>query len=253
MQHMQNVENRFGQKEEPAPVDRVYKPANTVVFLVGADGFPFLGPCKQLGSAADSCAGGDGHHRLARLGLVNVCAGRVFRDCGKRLALFRDQCCHPIVIGKTNPAVGGGFHHFGLRCFPLHNRQGGNFLVFLFGQLAVCARDGAFVNHIDILQIRRQAVAGDHTVGGKAGFGGTFVFDGFGHREHIFVVNRNIAGENQALAIVPAQFDRLIRGKRAAQCQGPFGFGPRHVFKRQGATGNPAKQGVIGAGFTHRR
>ena len=104
----------------------------------------------------------------------------------------------------------------------------------------------------DVFQFR-QAVAGDDAVGGQTRLGGAFVFDGIGDGEHEIGVDGNLAGEDQTLAVVPAEGDRFVRRQRAAGDDLPFRLGARHIGGGQAIAGGPAEDGVIRGGLADGR
>ncbi|CAL1690544.1 hypothetical protein MMB232_00671 [Brevundimonas subvibrioides] len=104
--------------------------------------------------------------------------------------------------------------------------------------------DAALVQDLGLAQRRRHALALDAAIGGDGDGGGAQVGDRVGHGEHVAVIDRQHAGEAQALTVVPGQGDRRRRRQGRSGRQPPDGVGTRNATAdvRPG----PAELGEIG-------
>ena len=158
-------------------------------------------------------------------------------------SVFGQQRRGKIFVGEAEPGV-GGVPALGLLVVDL---LVGLFLLALIAHHA----DQAFMQNV-IAEHRRRAVARDQRIGKqrdrRAALVGDLVLDG----EQIMVVDRDGAGEDEALAVVVGQRHRMIDAERAGALLLPHRIGARHG--RGGAGGrHPAEFGVIGVRRARRR
>jgi hypothetical protein len=115
--------------------------------------------------------------------------------------------------------------------------------------------DAAFVDDLGLAQavraVGRDALALDRGVGGQGHGRAALVADGVGDREHGVGIDRDGAGEHQALAVVIGQHDRRGRAQHLARRGRPHRLGRGQA----GHAGDPGpaevgEPGVLGAGGT---
>ena len=249
---MQQRKDRLGQEVEPAPVDRIDEPSYPALVLIAADGFPFLGARIKPGADLGTGAGGNGHDIMAHFSLIDVVLRHVFGDGRPRLALFRDQRRHPVMVGKADPAIGGGGLLFGRQRLALGHGEISEIGVIHFAEGAIGAAHQPFVHDVGVLQLG-QAMARNNAIGRKTRFGGACVVHLVGDGEHEIRINADRAGKGQALGVLPSQRYRGLVGQRGIARDGPLGLGIRHIRRFQPVARQPAKDGVIGVVLAHWR
>ena len=212
----------MGNKVEPAPVD------HQIEFLDAELGGVVVDRRHLLGAGEDPGGGLDGGARRDRLllakeiGLVVDWLNRP--ACGEarldRRGLRRNDRRAPVFVGEAEPPA-VALEGFG---------PAGRLLDVLIGDLLYAAvadhADEAFVQH-RIAADRRHAMAEHEGVGLHGRCRAAGVRDRIRDREHVFVVDRNDALEDQTRAIVPGQRHRLRWSERL-----PIG-GPYRVETRR--------------------
>ena len=98
----------------------------------------------------------------------------------------------------------------------------------------------------------RRAVARDQRIGKQRDRAAALVLDFVLDGEQIMVVDRDGAAEDQSLAVVVAQRNRMIDGQRAAAFLLPDRIRTRHFLRRAGGR-HPAELRVIGVRRARRR
>ncbi len=104
----QQALHRLGDKVEHAPVNGVDKAFNAAISLVAFDDLNHFSAGKERGAHSGGLPCGHIHGGQAHVGLVGVVGRRIFSNRVKVLAGGRNHGCHPVFIGKADPAV---FHH----------------------------------------------------------------------------------------------------------------------------------------------
>ena len=174
-------------------------------------------------------------------GLVDVVGGGVCdAELGlDGLVLRRDQRRHPVFVGDAQPAA-GGVEFLAWLLGPVAVLQLGGCKAVALGEGA----DAALVQDLGLAQRRGHALALDAAIGGDGDGGGAQVGHRVGHGEHVAGVDRQHAGEAQALAVVPGQGDRGRRRQGRSGGQPPDRIGPRNATRDIGS--GPAELGEIG-------
>ncbi len=121
-----------------------------------------------------------------------------------------------------------------------------------FRQLAVRHRNNAFVEDEEILKVLRFAVTRENAVWGEAYRSSACVFDTLSNREHKVLINRDRAGELQAVAVVPGQGHGRVDAQIATALCAPNRVGAGHLFKGQTCAGCPSIKRIIRAFLANR-
>ncbi len=241
IEEVDDQEDRAGQEEQEAPVDRIDEARQAEAFLIAFQDFVALGAGEQMAGLGKLAARRNGHGLAQHIGLhgldVALIAGPELGFDG--LTLIGDQGRQPEFVGDAQPAAGR---------FLADRRLLGPVLVFvLFSDIAAAlaeGADGALVRDHFPAQRRRYALAPNRAIGGNGDRLGAEVGHCVGDGEQILVVDRNHAGEAQPLAIVPGQGDGGRGRQGLARRQSPGGIQSGHAAGDIGS--EPAELGEIG-------
>jgi hypothetical protein len=118
------------------------------------------------------------------------------------------------VVGDPDPAIGRDLGDLGACALALHEGEIGGILVGDLGELPVGHLDDALVEDEEALEVVGDTVPGDEAVGREADGVAAAVLDRLGDGEEIVLVDRDLAAEGEARAVVP--FERHRRCRRRA-------------------------------------
>ncbi len=209
---------------------------NVLAGLIAFEDVHHLGAGEQPVGDGGGLAGRNGPRIQPVIGLIGLGArigARAQILAVEGLVRRRHHGRHPVFVGDADPAA-GGTEALG---------RGAGFL-----EVVILGVDFAAVRHPDKAFMQDPAgdglgnvLARDIAVREQIHRRAALVGDAVGDREHVFVVDGDGAGEDQAMAIVPAQDHRMARRQDAAIHLGPFTAVIGHV-----GGADPAELRIIG-------
>ncbi len=202
---------------------------------VAVEQLDLLGADEQALADRDRLAGRHGHPRAQVVDLVAVLAvGQMVPEGGADLALLiGDQRGQPVLVGDAEPAA---------LARQLDVAVVAQIVVVDLLKLAAEHADRALVQDVEA-ERRGRAPAADQAVGLQRDRLVAGVLDPLHHGQEVVLVDRDLAQEAQARAIVPAQRDRLARPELGAVGL-PLRVRTRHRDLRIG--GDPAELDEVG-------
>ena len=234
--HLQQIEERLGQEVEPAEINGHVEAFDAELLGIAVQQRQHLGAGEQM------IVGFGGRPRLHHLGgtgevhleAVVVVDALVDETAGQLGLLVGNQGGQPVFVGKADPAA-DAFGPFGGQLLQV--------VILVFDQLAVEDAQGAFVQDVHALGVRRPS-ARDQRIGMQRHRLGAVVFHPLADLEHVVLVHGDGADETQAFTVVPGQHHRGAGGQLGALRQAPLGVGTGDLGA--GVGGHPAEFGVIG-------
>mmetsp|Transcript_18432 Transcript_18432/g.29967 ORF Transcript_18432/g.29967 Transcript_18432/m.29967 type:complete len:301 (+) Transcript_18432:1403-2305(+) len=197
---VQQPKDWLGQEEEPTPVDRVDKAFNACA-LIGADRVPFLCASEKLRRNGCRRARRDLAGRQHGFGLVDVPPLVIFDHLAEGRAGRGDQRAHPIVVGKTDPAVLLDRDGFSARALARVDFVIGNIGPVYFAQLAVGHGHDTLMQDEEVFEVLWFSMSGDQPIRCHADIRGAVVCHRLSDRKHILIVDRDVARERLARVV----------------------------------------------------
>ncbi|MNL06014.1 hypothetical protein D3C87_1266350 [compost metagenome] len=227
-EEVHQLEHRFGDEVEPAPVDKEVEMRDLVFFGIAVDERNALGACENHVLQLSRLAGLNGQRIALVVSLVaRLAIGEVGESAFIRQCLRRYDRRGPVFVGNAKPAAG---------CLGARDCIFFDVGIGMLAQAAVGTENAEEALMNDPYGRRdRLVVTGDAAIGRERYGFRARVLDLVRYGDHVMIIDRNRPVEHDALVVGEGKRHRCGRGQLLAAGECPFRAGTRRLSARVAA------------------